>query len=128
MTSPPFLDVVDYASDNWLRCWFIGIEADKVPISVFRRLDDWRAKMTSVLTEARRVLVEGGYVAFEVGEVKGAKVRLEEAALLAGVAAGLTPVFVLINSQPFTKTANCWGVTNNAKGTNTNRVVLLRSS
>ena len=128
VTSPPFLDVVDYASDNWLRCWFIGIEADKVPISVFRRLDDWRAKMTSVLTEVRRVLVEGGYVAFEVGEVKGAKVRLEEAALLAGVAAGLTPVFVLINSQPFTKTANCWGVTNNAKGTNTNRVVLLRSS
>src|SRR5439155_15229923 len=25
VTSPPFLDVVDYASDNWLRCWFIGI-------------------------------------------------------------------------------------------------------
>src|SRR5205823_5138012 len=21
VTSPPFLDVVDYASDNWLRCW-----------------------------------------------------------------------------------------------------------
>ena len=128
VTSPPFLDVVDYASDNWLRCWFIGIEADKVPISVFRRLDDWQAKMTRVLTEVRRTLVEGGYVAFEVGEVKGAKVKLEEAALLAGVAAGLTPVFVLINSQPFTKTANCWGITNNAKGTNTNRVVLLRSS
>src|SRR6185295_12039067 len=22
VTSPPFLDVVDYPSDNWLRCWF----------------------------------------------------------------------------------------------------------
>jgi hypothetical protein len=32
----------------------------------------------------------------------------------------------LINSQQFTKTANCWGVTNNSKGTNTNRIVLLQ--
>ncbi len=24
VTSPPFLDVVDYAQDNWLRCWFAG--------------------------------------------------------------------------------------------------------
>ena len=25
VTSPPFLDVVDYAGDNWLRCWFLGL-------------------------------------------------------------------------------------------------------
>ena len=127
VTSPPFLDVVDYASDNWLRCWFIGIAAQKVAISVLRRLDDWQAKMTRVFGELRRILAVGGYVAFEVGEVRGGKVRLEETALLAGVEAGLEPVLVLINSQKFTKTANCWGVTNNAKGTNTNRVALFRS-
>jgi hypothetical protein len=40
--------------------------------------------------------------------------------------AGLEPVFVLINDQAFTKTANLWGVANNRVGTNTNRVVLLR--
>ena len=32
---------------------------------------------------------------------------------------------VLINEQKFTKTANCWGVSNNKKGTNSNRIVLL---
>jgi len=37
-------------------------------------------------------------------------------------------VFVLINDQAFTKTANLWGVSNNRVGTNTNRVVLLRKS
>ncbi|HET9359784.1 MAG TPA: DNA methyltransferase, partial [Vicinamibacterales bacterium] len=26
VTSPPFLDVVDYAGDNWLRCWFCDID------------------------------------------------------------------------------------------------------
>jgi hypothetical protein len=27
VTSPPFLDVVDYQADNWLRCWFIGLDS-----------------------------------------------------------------------------------------------------
>jgi hypothetical protein len=31
VTSPPFLDVVQYAADNWLRCWFAGIDAAQVP-------------------------------------------------------------------------------------------------
>jgi len=53
-------------------------------------------------------------------------VRLEEVVVPAGIAAGLEPVLVLVNAQEFTKTANCWGVTNNSKGTNTNRVVLFR--
>jgi hypothetical protein len=35
-------------------------------------------------------------------------------------------LFVMVNQQAFTKTANCWGIHNNAKGTNTNRIVVLR--
>jgi hypothetical protein len=64
-------------------------------------------------------------VAFEVGEVRGGRVKLEETALACGVEAGLVPVLVLVNDQRFTKTANCWGVSNGSKGTNTNRVVLF---
>ena len=30
VTSPPFLDVVNYAGDNWLRCWFCGIDPAEV--------------------------------------------------------------------------------------------------
>jgi hypothetical protein len=30
-----------------------------------------------------------------------------------------------VNSQAFTKTANIWGVDNNDKGTNSNRIVLF---
>ena len=30
VTSPPFLDVVQYAADNWLRCWFAGIDPGTV--------------------------------------------------------------------------------------------------
>ena len=82
--------------------------------------------MERVFAELRRVLKPGGYVAFEVGEVRRGKLRMEELVVPAARAVGLIPVFVLINSQLFTKTSNCWGVTNQIAGTNTNRVILLR--
>jgi hypothetical protein len=126
VTSPPFLDVVDYAADNWLRCWFCGIDPESVPLTVVRKLDEWKAAMTAVFHELARVLKPGGHVAFEVGEVRGGRVKLEEAVIPCGAAAGLEPRLVLINAQAFTKTANCWGVANGRKGTNTNRVVLFR--
>ena len=126
VTSPPFLDVVDYKGDNGLRCWFSGIDAAAVPVTLAKQIDAWKAFVTSTLAEVRRVLRPGGHAAFEVGEVRGGAVRLEEVVVPAGIAAGLEPVLVLVNAQVFTKTANCWGVTNNSKGTNTNRIVLFR--
>jgi hypothetical protein len=126
VTSPPFLDVVDYAADNWLRCWFNGIDENKIGIWTFREPAQWIAAMERVFAELNRVLKRGSYIAFEVGEVRGGKVRMEELVIPAARSAGLLPVLVLINAQAFTKTSNCWGVTNQIAGTNTNRVVLLR--
>lgn len=128
VTSPPFLDVVDYAGDNWLRCWFSGIDPDDVKLTILKKIEQWRAAMTAVFAELQRVLVPGGFVAFEVGEVRGGRVRLEEHVIPCGIDAGLQPMLVLINSQEFTKTAACWGVDNNRKGTNTNRIVLFRKA
>jgi len=128
VTSPPFLNVVQYATDNWLRCWFLGIDAKAVRLTVPTKLTDWQEAMTKVFRELLRVLRPGGHIAFEVGEVHGGMTKLEEAVLPCGMNAGLEPVLVLINDQKFTKTANCWGVDNMAKGTNTNRVVVYRKA
>jgi hypothetical protein len=72
------------------------------------------------------VVRPGGHVAFEVGEVRGGAIALEDLVLQALEGLPFAPKAVLINRQTFTKTANCWGVSNNAKGTNTNRIVLAQ--
>lgn len=126
VTSPPFLDVVDYAGDNWLRCWFLGIETKRVKITTPGSVEAWQEHMTNVFRELYRIVKPSGYVAFEVGEVRKGSVRLEEAVVPCGVEAGFTSVLILINDQKFTKTANCWGVDNNSAGTNTNRIVVFR--
>ncbi|RME67962.1 MAG: site-specific DNA-methyltransferase, partial [Verrucomicrobia bacterium] len=113
-------------TDNWLRGWFCGIDTKAVAVWQLRGLDQWREAMRRCFGELLRVLKPGAWIAFEVGEVRRGKVRLEEHVLQVGVEAGLKPVAVMINSQNFTKTANCWGVTNARKGTNTNRIVLFR--
>ncbi len=126
VTSPPFLDVVDYATDNWLRGWFCGIEVHDIPLEVHHRVDEWRQFIERAFRQFARLLEPAGFVAFEVGEVRGGRIRLEDAVLPAGIAAGFQAVCVLINQQVFTKTANIWGVSNNAKGTNTNRIVVFQ--
>jgi hypothetical protein len=64
-------------------------------------------------------------VAFEVGELRNGKVKLEEQVVPLGVKSGFQCEGIVINSQKFTKTSNIWGIKNNEHGTNTNRIVLF---
>lgn len=126
VTSPPFLDIVQYADDNWLRCWFAGIDPVSVAIDNHRNEDAWTAMVRRVLMEQARILRPGGYIAFEVGEVRNGIVLLERLVWKAADDLPFDKLGVLVNDQEFTKTANCWGVKNGSKGTNTNRIVLLQ--
>ena len=128
VTSPPFLDVIDYQGDNWLRCWFIGIDSSSIEISRYRGITEWEDAMTDVMLDLRRIVNPGGHIAFEVGEVRGGKILLEENVVKCGVIAGLEPIVIMINDQKFTKTANTWGVDNSSKGTNTNRIVVFHNA
>ncbi len=128
VTSPPFLDVVQYAQDNWLRCWFNAIEVNSVAkrITVLKNLPDWESFIYKVFKELFRVVKKNGWVAFEVGEVRHGQIKLDENVVPLGIEAGFACAGILINSQTFTKTSNIWGVDNNTRGTNSNRVVLFQ--
>jgi DNA methylase len=126
VTSPPFLDIVDYEGDNWLRCWFAGIDPREVKIDRHRGVADWEAFVRRVFVELARVMRPDGMVAFEVGEVRGGKVLLERHVINAISGLPFAVSGVMVNQQSFTKTANCWGVGNNNAGTNSNRIVLAR--
>ncbi len=120
--------MVQYANDNWLRFWFNNIDEIEIAkkITMSKKVDDWLAVMKPVFKELYRITKPGGYVAFEVGEVNKGKIKLDEYVYEAGVTAKFICEYILINEQQFTKTANIWGVNNNSKGTNTNRVVVFR--
>ena len=135
VTSPPFLDKVDYLADNWLEFWFAGIDPRPFQANVVmhRSLTEWSEFVGQFLKEMLRVLKWGAYAVIEVGEVdvNGETINLDEivaqTALQIRVPNKRFVVHeVLVNKQNFTKLANCFNVENNLKGTNTNRLVVLR--
>lgn len=128
VTSPPFLDIVQYSRDNWLRCWFNGFEMQHLDrnITLTRSIREWEDVMHGTFRELFRITKVGGYVAFEVGEVRKGAVKLDEVVVPLGIRAGFSCQGILVNLQHFTKTSHIWGIGNNASGTNTNRIVIFK--
>ena len=91
VTSPPFLDTVDYEQDNWLRMWFCDITIEAGKLWQLKSLEDWVERMTDVFVELHRILKPTGMIAFEVGEVRKGAVQLEHAVFQASVEAGFLP-------------------------------------
>lgn len=136
VTSPPFLDKVDYLVDNWLEFWFSGINPKnfKSKVIMCSALEEWRAFMNNVLSSMLRVLKNKSYAVIEVGEVETPagtifldEIVLAEALKVSAEGKKFIVDEVLINQQTFTKLANCFKVDNNRKGTNTNRLVVLKA-
>jgi len=128
ITSPPFLNVVDYAKDNWLRCWFNALDVRSRQSRIFTtaNIEKWNFFIREVMKQIFAVTKNNGYVIFEVGEVRNGKTNLDEHVLRDGINEGFKPLGIMVNVQNFTKTSNIWGVRNHTKGTNTNRLVVFR--
>ena len=94
-------------------------------MTVARKIEEWAAAMQATFHELYRLTRPGGWVAFEVGEVRGGKINLEETVVPLGLQCGFKCAGVMVNLQNFTKTSKIWGVKNNRSGTNSNRIVLF---
>lgn len=130
VTSPPFMNTVQYKEDNWMRLWFNDIplnEAEKEPF-VTSNLEKWKLFVGDVFEDLYRITKEGGRVAFEVGEIRKGELNLEEYVAEVGSNKGFDLEMIYINSHSFSKTSNIWGVKNNTHGTNSNRIVVFRKA
>lgn len=137
VTSPPFLDKAEYHSDNWLECWFAGISTERLRkrLSFFSSMEKWKRFVDELLAEVCRVLRPGGHAAIEVGDVEwnGRRVHLDEVVLQRlsklqhnGSGCVLEPLHLYINNARFSKISHCFGVKNNERGTNTNRILVFK--
>ena len=129
VTSPPFLDKVNYAADNWMKLWFLGIpDEEAASLSILPTIDAWSKFIHGTLREASRVLKKKANIVMEVGDVDyhGKLVNLDEIVINMSRDTGLHWTRTYINSQKFTKLSNCWNISNNEKGTNSNRCVVLQ--
>lgn len=126
VTSPPFLNVVDYKGDNWMRCWFADIDPDTVAITQTGSLDSWKALVRATLDNVAAISAPGAVFAFEVGEVRKGSLLLDRVVADVARETAWEPFCIVVNEQTFTKTSNTWGVDNNRGGTNSNRIVVMR--
>ena len=70
VTSPPFMDIVNYKRDNWMRCWFVGVDPDAIRITQTRKLAEWKELVRGALENVAAIVRPRGVFAFEVGEIR----------------------------------------------------------
>lgn len=72
VTSPPYLDVVNYAKQNWIRSWLLeegstSHLADTLDDNL--NLSEWMSFSSTVLAQMSEVLADDGVIVFVVGDV-----------------------------------------------------------
>ena len=126
VTSPPFMNIVNYRADNWMRCWFAGIDTDGIGITQTGKLEAWKGLVREALENVAAVSASGSVFAFEVGEIRNGSLLLDRVVTDVARETAWEPICVVVNEQMFTKTSNTWGIDNNQGGTNSNRIVVMR--
>jgi site-specific DNA-methyltransferase (adenine-specific) len=138
LTSPPYLDVVNYGTSNWIRLWWLGVDevardAGKGRRNLNAKLDhrhtygSYVEFMRRTLAATKRVLKKSGVAVFVIGDVAspGGPTRplAEEVWDDIGESTGLKLLDVIedsLNAQ--NKVSRIWGET---KGQATNRDCVL---
>jgi len=81
LTSPPYMHMLDYSWNNWLRLWWLGEDrsAEQDSLNQTSKVESFRSFMTDVVAELDRVLKPDARAVIVIGDVRkhrqgGAKV------------------------------------------------------
>lgn len=78
LTSPPYLSIVNYAKQNWIRSWFLNED----PLKISKELDDdlnleeWINFSKKVVIELKKFLKKDGVAVFVIGDVAKSKTNI----------------------------------------------------
>ena len=68
ITSPPYMNALDYRRDNRLRLWFLGESFGERTDRTFASLSEFRKLMDSLARQLDQKMRRGGYCIFIIGE------------------------------------------------------------
>lgn len=131
LCSPPYLDVVNYAKQNWIRTWFLGIDAQ----NQVEGLDDnltlssWLSFSDAVVQQLKPMLREDGVAALVIGDVArpgGSVISLAREFLRRVLHGGSFGYVGCVSDRLQTemKTTRIWNKTK-GKATSVDRIILL---
>jgi len=133
VTSPPFLAVINYIDDNWLRFWFL--DYNKKDLDELRKvlvqtndLDEYTKFIDKSMKEMNRVLRKNKYCVIEVGDVahKSQKLNLDELIVELSEKNNFKVKEILINYISSPKISKAFSEGAKQKGTKTNRCVIMK--
>jgi hypothetical protein len=131
ITSPPYLGIVNYAKQNWIRSWFM----DKDPLLVSEQLDDdlnlheWITFAKNFVGELKFFLKKTGTAVFVIGDVAKSKTSViplaREFCLMVKENGFFNNVWCFNDSiEDADKTTRIWGDTKGGATAN-DRIVIL---
>jgi len=130
VTSPPFLNVINYIDDNWLRFWFLGYDRNKLRKVLVQtnNMEDYRQFIEKSMIEMYKVLKKGKYCIIEVGDVKhkARKVYLDNIIVELADKVGFKVEKVIINYMDSPKISKAFSRKSKYQGTKTNRCVVMK--
>jgi DNA modification methylase len=130
VTSPPFLDVINYIDDNWLRFWFLGFDRDQLRNTLIQTgdIEEYKNFIRDSLKEMNRVLKKGKYCIVEVGDVrhKSKKIYLDHLIVELAKDLGFQIEKIIINYMEAPKISKAFRRKEPGQGTQTNRCVIMK--
>ncbi len=130
VTSPPFLNVINYIDDNWLRFWFLGFDRNQLRNTLIQtgNLEQYKNFIKNSLKEMYRVLKKEKYCVIEVGDVrhKSKKIYLDHIIVELAKDLGFEIEKIMINYMEAPKISRAFRRKEPGQGTQTNRCVIMK--
>lgn len=97
ITSPPYMNALDYGRDNRLRLWFLEPQSGVIPnIDRSRRRVAFEAAMNALGDKTNRSLKKGGYCILVIGEVVARSYKAHPSRVAAEILSSAAPTLKLV--------------------------------